>query len=128
MNKLFAILLLVLLSLPIKVAAVDNTSIENSLPKINTLDEDILPTQQNILVQNSNYKKPISKKTIAKKFLIAMGGVATSSFAIFFILTLYNKIRENVKNPVKTLENEISLETPQNLNDAIKIFLKKTNW
>ena len=74
------------------------------------------------------YKQPLSKRKIAKKFLAAMGGVGLSSFAIFFLLTFYNRIRENYVKPIKTLDGETSLETPNGLNNAIKTFLEKTDW
>ena len=109
-----------MLSLPITVWAVDNT--ENigleQTPIINNLDEDII---------DNEYKQPISKRKIAKKFLMAMGGVAISSFALFFLLTIYNKIRKNYEQ-IKTPENETTLETPQDYSSAIKIFLEKTKW
>lgn len=74
------------------------------------------------------YKQPVSKKKIAKKFLFAMVGVGISSIVLYIILTLYNTIR--IKFTKKTLvENkEISLETPDNIQDAIRVFLDKTNW
>ena len=56
-----------------------------------------------------------------------MGGVGVSSFAIFFLLTIYNRVRENYKQ-VKTPEGETTLETPQDMETAVKIFLEKTKW
>ena len=56
-----------------------------------------------------------------------MGGVAVSSFAIFFLLTIYNRVRESYKQ-VKTPEGETTLETPQDHGKAVKIFLEKTRW
>ena len=38
------------------------------------------------------YKQPVSKRKMAKKFLIGMGSVAVSSILLFLILTVYNKI------------------------------------
>lgn len=121
-NKIFSILLAVLLSLPVCVWAVDeNTQLPE--PVVNTLDEEV----EEIQVE-SQYKEPISKRKIAKKFLFAMGGVAASSFSIFFILTVYNRVREKCLNKVKTLEGESSLEAPVDVKGAIKSFLDKTNW
>ena len=94
-----------------------------SEPFVNTLDEEA----EEIQVE-SQYKEPISKRKIAKKFLFAMGGVAASSFSIFFILTVYNRVREKCLNKVKTLEGESSLEAPVDVKGAIKSFLDKTNW
>ena len=64
----------------------------------------------------------------SKKFLAAMGGVMASSLAIFFILTAYNRIRENCVNNIRTPDGEVSLETPDDLDSAVRTFLDKTNW
>ena len=119
-NRIFSIILSIALSLPIAVWAVGNieTTEQEPTPIINKLDEDINETE---------YKQPVSKRKIAKKFLMAMGGVAISSFALFFLLTIYNRIRGNYEN-FKTPENETSLETPKDYNSAVKIFLEKTRW
>lgn len=132
MNKLFAIILTLFLSLPISVWAVDEniptenpTKVEESAPIVNTLDEDIVEQEKN---EENQFKQPTSKRKIAKKFLAAMGGVGISSFAIFFLLTVYNRIREGFQDQIKTTDAGTSLETPQNMNEAIKSFLDKTNW
>lgn len=121
-NKIFTIILSIILSLPITVWAVDDTVVDtNTLeqtPVVNQLDEDI---------NNTEYKQPTSKRKIAKKFLTAMGGVAVSSFALFFLLTIYNKIRGRYEH-IKTVDNETTLETPQDYGKAVKIFLEKTRW
>ena len=76
------------------------------------------------------YKQPVSKKNIAKKFLLAMAGVAISSILLFAILSLYNKLRESlgISGQEETPENITSLTTPDNLEDAVKTFLDKTRW
>lgn len=132
MNKLFAIILTLFLSLPVSVWAVDEniqtenpTKIEESAPIVNSLDEDIVEQEKN---EENQFKQPTSKRKIAKKFLAAMGGVGISSFAIFFLLTVYNRIREGFQDQIKTTGAGTSLETPQNMNEAIKSFLDKTNW
>lgn len=120
-NRLLVIILSLVLSLPITVWAVDEiVNVDSTVPVVNTLDEDVL--------ESSDYKQPISKRAIAKKFLAAMGGVAISSFAIFFLLSAYNRIRERFKNPVKTLNGEVSLESPDDYLSAVKSFLDKTKW
>ena len=85
-------------------------------------------TQEQPVSEDQTFKQPVSKKKIAKKFLAAMAGVLTSSFLIFFILTVYNKIRESILNQVKTPEGKTSLETPDDLESAVKTFLDKTEW
>ena len=119
-NKFFAIILSVVLLLPVAVWAVDSTLDAESVPVINQIDEDI------DFVEN-DYKQPISKRKIAKKFLYAMAGVGVSSFAIFFMLTLYNRIRERYLQ-VNTLDGDTSLETPEDMSSAVKVFLEKTRW
>ena len=123
-NKIFTIILIALLSLPISVWAVDDVvaPVEENVV-VNILDEDIVQEQE-----ESQFKQPISKRKIAKKFLAAMGGVVGSSLAIFLILSVYNRVRENYLNRVKTLDGEATLETPDDMQSAIKSFLDKTNW
>ena len=123
--KIFAIILIAFLALPITVWAENNAQIEESNTVVNTLDEDIEEQKE---VNKNQYKQPVSKRKIAKKFLAAMGGVAVSSFAIFFLLTVYNRIREGLHTQIKTSDTETSLETPDDLNSAVKIFLDKTKW
>ena len=123
MNKIFTIILSIVLSLPIITWAADEaTATVEPQPVVNQIDEDKNETKVN------QYKQPISKKKIAKKFLAAMGGVAVSSFAIFVLLSVYNRVRERYINPTKNIDCEASLETPENLDGAIKTFLDKTNW
>ena len=76
----------------------------------------------------NTYKQPISKRKIVKKFIYAMGGVAISSLSIFFLLTVYNRAREYFLNTNKFSEKELSLNSPDDLNDALRIFLEKTDW
>lgn len=121
-NRVLAIVISIVLSLPVTVQAVESTIFTEDLtPVVNTIDED------NEFTENS-YKQPVSKRKIAKKFLLAMAGVAISSFSIYFILTIYNRIREGFVTPAKTSDDEISLETPDDLNSAVRTFLEKTNW
>lgn len=127
MNKLFAIIISAILTLPVSVWAVEDAVNIDEEPTsiVNTLDEDV---DEVIDVEQEQFKQPISKRKIVKKFLAAMGGVAISSFAIFFLLTAYNRIREGFEGQVRTPEGETSLETPDDLNGAVRTFLEKTNW
>ena len=122
MNKLFIIILSLILSLPI-VWAVDETSNPDFIEQnpINQLEVDKKKTLA------EDYKQPTSTKNIAKKFLAAMGGVALSSFTIFAMLTIYNRIREKRFQSVNN-DSENSLETPETFDSAIKTFLDKTDW
>ena len=75
------------------------------------------------------YKQPVSKKKMAKKFLMAMGGVAISSILLFVFLTIYNKIRASILAPKNDQQSgETSLVTPETLTDAVKTFLDKTKY
>lgn len=98
---------------PITENAVQEKSVQQELPKLDTIP----------------YKQPVSKRKVAKKFLMAMGGVVLSSILLFLILTLYNRIRSGViatKQEIQTCKT--SLVTPEDLIDAIKIFLEKTKY
>ena len=75
------------------------------------------------------YKQPVSKKKMAKKFLMAMGGVAISSILLFVFLTIYNKIRASILAPKNDQQTgETTLVTPETLTDAVKTFLDKTKY
>lgn len=152
MNKLFVILLTALLSLPISIWAADGNVLEpipafdivgedsqtEDLTPINQIDEDNLEAtdsdsrtnynSNDKKVSNIPYKQPVSKKKIALKFLAAMGGVALSSIIIYILLSVYNRIRDGLIPSAKTSENETPLETPDNLESAVKTFLDKTDW
>lgn len=98
-------------------------------------------TVQNVSVEDNNgntqietsskridYKKPVSKRKIAKKFLLAMFGVALSSFLIFFMLTFYNKIYGKMTKKINTPKEMYPLKSPDDMSEAIKIFIDKTKW
>lgn len=133
-NKVFFIFLALILSLPVSVQAVDEAipeaeTVESAMPETQTVDvPPVLNPEINLDPNSFPHREPISKKKIAKKFLLAMLGVAISSFAIYFILTLYNKVRETVLNPNKTVEGETPLTTADDIDSAVKTFLEKTKW
>ena len=134
-NKLFGIILAIMLSLPITVWAVDSTVETTEEPKTEEiaetqqLDEDIETEDiQEPTELVSPYKQPISKKKIIKKFLLAMGGVLISSIILYGGLSAYNKVRDDVVKPVKTPDGETSLKTPCDTEEAVKTFLEKTKW
>lgn len=145
-NKIFVILLSLFLLLPISVFAAENgtqnlsealQSAEQTLTARQPNEEteissnDVQPnsTLENIQPKvSSPYKTPISKRKIIKKFLFAMFGVTISSLILYFGLTIYNKMRSNVLNKVKTPEGETPLESPCDLESAVKSFLDKTQW
>ena len=132
-NKIFTIILTVLLTLPISVSAVD-TVIETPVSISETAQVNGPSVLENEISEITNKdmdnacKQPISKKKIAKKFIMAMLGVGISSFLIFFGLSVYNRIRETILNEVKTPEGETSLKTPEDITSAVKLFVEKTMW
>ncbi len=115
-SKIFAIMILTMLALPVQVQAV---------PCHEPTEENI---QEEVVTPAVQYKQPVSKRKIAKKFLFAMGGVGASSLIIFLMLSLYNKVREGFSNGAKTPDGEVSLETPDDLQGAVRAFLDKTDW
>lgn len=130
MKKLFTIVIAILLSLPLLAWAVDDTvadvdvvETEQTEQVANQIDEDIQLEEQ-----EQNTQQPVSKRKIMKKFFAAMSGVVVSSILIYLLLTVYNRVREQVINRVKTPEGETSLKTPDELDAAVKIFLEKTKW
>lgn len=108
---------------PVETEAVQPVQTEQ-VPPAQTLSEE--PAEP----ENFAFKQPVSKRKIAKKFLLAMAGVGISSLILFLMLTLYNKLRENFTgNRIQPAqEDETPLETPGNLTDAVKTFLDKTKW
>lgn len=93
----------------------ENAKVEEALPQ---------------MPEGITYKQPVSRKQMAKKFLLAMAGVGISSILLFVILTLYNKVREimGISGGDIPAEEDNSLTTPENLEDAVKTFLDKTKW
>ena len=62
----------------------------------------------------------------AKKFIMAMLGVAISSLLIFIGLSLYNRFFHNPNSQENSTYNENSLEKAKSLDGAISNFLNKT--
>ncbi len=62
-------------------------------------------------------------KQTAIKFLLAMGGVALSSFIIFAGLSLYNTFF--VERKAIKFNKEDSLSTPETVDDAVNFFIRK---
>ena len=69
------------------------------------------------------YSTPTIKET-AYRFLYTMGGVALSSIVIFLGLTIYNKILYNA-NKIRPNEEQPSLRTPINVEEAVISFIKR---
>ena len=142
-NKFFTILIMLTLITPV-LAEPEGISNSETLTPINSPISSTVNSTNNI--ENTEYsndineelpvldtiphKQPTGKKKIAKEFILAMAGVGISSILLFLILTIYNKVRENVLQVQKEIppQGETSLVTPDNLNDAVKTFLEKTNW
>lgn len=142
MNKLFAILIMCSLSLP--VIAIEGQEAEgapettNNLEVLTTEEIDELnrttPQESNMLTTPeslpSRFKEPMSKKKLAKKFIIAMLCVAGTSVFLYGTLSVYNKVRDGFteQGSAPATEGEQPLETPSDLTDAVKTFIEKTHW
>lgn len=98
-----------------------------SVPAVAAVTESEIPAQVPA-VKSIDYKQPVSKRKIAKKFLLAMGGVGISSVLLYVLLSLYNKIRESVITGQESPKDTESLYTPDNLIDAVRTFLDKTRY
>ena len=86
------------------------------------------PSANNLI--STRYKKPVSKRKIAKKFLIAMSGVLISSFLIYTTLYLYNRIRNGLGNLEQLFDSneDKSLEVPDDIFEAVNKFTNMTKW
>ncbi len=139
-NKIIAIAIALTFIMP-SYAIIEQENIvqEEQQVETQTTDNDTVYNDSNDVEQQSvldkelvsnPYKQPISKRRIAKKFLAAMFGVIASSVLIYVGLSVYNRIREGYSGTrnMTVQNNDSSLETPDNLTDAIKTFLDKTNW
>ena len=102
--------------------------ISRQIPEQSVLNKESSSLQKSKIGNNYAYKKPVSKRKIAKKFLLAMGGVAVSSLLLYILLTLYNKIRASVSGQDIPSEEENSLTTPYTMEDDVKSFLDKTKY
>ena len=128
-NKVIIILLALVLVSPV---FAEEPSLENTenMPVTETVAPEVSTNtpEPEIEQQNYAYKQPVSKRKIAKKFLLAMAGVGISSILLFALLSLYNKIRGGVSNQQTTPEGETSLVTPYSLEEAVRTFLDKTKY
>ena len=127
-NKIFAIIILTMLSLPISVWAVDDVAEQPQAQEENVINQRTDDEVEEPNIPETPYKQPVSKKKIVFKFLAAMCGVGVSSLVIYFGLSLYNRIRDGYINGVNTSDGEASLRTPDNMEEAVKTFLDKTKW
>ncbi len=84
----------------------------------------VIPTAVIIIIALPAFCAPaVPIKQTAIKFLLAMGGVALSSFIIFIGLSLYNNFF--VAHKSTNFDKDDSLSTPDNVNDAVNFFIKK---
>ena len=139
-NKLTAVIVSIFLILPMNVWAAEDIAQYNgetqqvveNVADMQTIDEEeagITEEEPAPDVLVSPYKQPISKKKIIKKFILAMMGVILSSLILYFGLTFYNKIRERFSEPkIKNSDGETPLQSPADLEGAVRTFLDKTKW
>ena len=126
-NKILTIVIALMLVSPV---IAEEATGEALMPIAETTQENVQTTQEKLpQLDTIPYKQPVSKKKMAKKFLIGMGSVAISSILLFLILTVYNKIRERILAPKTDQQSgETSLVTPENLTEAVRTFLDKTKY
>ena len=112
---------------PVSSEELQSQTQEQAIPETTSVQEceNKLPEE---LTQTEHFKQPTSKRKIAKKFIFAMLGVMISSIVLFVLLSLYNKLRNAFSAPQQQSQNETSLATPDNLTDAVRTFLDKTNY
>lgn len=128
MKKLFAILIMCSLSLPVIAIEEQKAGIEpqnqNVVEETATNDIQSAPVQE----PDSTYKKPTSKKRLAKKFIIAMACVLGTSILLYGTLSIYNKMRDILAQGTTPPEGEKPLDAPTDLTEAVKTFVEKTKW
>lgn len=104
----------------------ESVSSQNSVEETVENDADTVPTTQ---ITDTRFKKPVSKKKLAKKFIIAMLCVAGTSIFLYGTLSVYNKLRDSISGQDVTLkEGEKPLDSPTDLTEAVKTFVDKTRW
>lgn len=141
-NKIFAIFIIMLLSMPVGVQATSEVQkiappvleeIEEPSNSMGTMNEQVVQQEESIKTDSSviPHKEPLHKRKLLKLFLKAMFAVGISSLALYIGLTIYNKIRGNItENSIiqNFSEANTSLSEPNTIEEAVKIFLDKTNW
>ena len=87
--------------------------------------DEIQPSEE-LVEQAIKHKVPMGASKIIKKFLFAMACVAGCSLFLYLILIVFKrgKKKETIADRIIT-DYEHTLDTPQNINDAINIFLNK---
>ena len=141
MNKLFAILIMCSLSLPVIAtegqeaeATPETTSNLEVLTaeEIDELNNEAIKKADETALQEglpSRFKEPVSKKKLAKKFIIAMLCVAGTSIFLYGTLSIYNKLRNGfATQDISDAEGEQPLQAPSDLTEAVKTFIEKTRW
>jgi len=134
-NRFFVILLGLMLLLPVSAEEMGNETLpledNNVYEEVSDSGDGISNNEtliQSEIPQVLPHKQPVSKKKIIKKFLLAMLGVGASSILIFVSLSIYNKIKNGVVRSEYITNGDSSLNTPDNITDAVKSFLEKTKW
>ena len=128
MKKLFAILIMCSLSLPVLAIEEQEAGIE---PQEQTVVEEVAENEVQpapTLEPESTYKQPTSKKKLAKKFIIAMVCVVGTSIFLYGTLSIYNKMHDLLVQGTTPSEGEKPLDAPTDLTEAVKTFVEKTKW
>ena len=142
MKKLFAILIMLTLTVPIFAENIPEQ--ESADIPAETTEVTVSPAQYDLLPKDTvseteansstaftkeQFKKPVSKKKLAKKFIIAMLCVVGASVFLYGILKIYNIICNNIGIQITDDKNtKQSLDAPQDITEAVKSFVEKTKW
>lgn len=105
----------------------DETAVsEHEQPAEEVKNPDEVQPSGELVKQAIKHKVPMGAGKIIKKFLFAMACVAGSGLFLYLILLMFKrgKKKDSIADRIIT-DYEHTLDTPQNINDAINIFLNK---
>ena len=108
-----------------KLATTFLLTIALSLPVMAEIEAIEVPFE-NAMKTELQSRARFGKKALAMKFLMAMMGVAASSVIIYVGLTVYNRFIYGTPRQRKIKTEDEEYKTPNNMKDALEIFLKKT--
>lgn len=103
-----------------------NQNISKESPVFEDVNNGAIQPSEELVKNAITHKVPMGKEKIIKKFLLAMLCVVGSCGFLYLILLLINKFKKNKSITSKIITDyENTLDTPQNISDAINIFLNK---
>ena len=100
-------------------------SVALSLPVMAGVEAIEVPFE-NAMKTEYKTKVGIGRRALAMKFLMAMLGVGASSVIIYVGLSVYNRFIYGTPRKKQFRTEDEDYKTPNNMKDALEIFLKKT--